>query len=709
MTRIRSASTTLVVLSALALLPAALGGQQAAPAQRGTAVVSGRIVGADTRAPLASAIVELMRIADSTQVAGVLTDAQGRFRLLRMPEGTFFVRITSLGYGVASTQTFEVATAEVRELGELALRVEAIALEPITVSAERSAVTFEADRTSYAVGMMPGTAGASVTELLGNIPELQVDIDGRVTLRNGGVTIYINGREAPIPPDQLAAWLEQLPADFLQKVEVIENPSSRYRAAGTGGVVNLVTREGVSLGVGGSVFANAGTRGQYGVGGRIDAQRGRWTVNGGGFFNLSDSENTGYDLRQNLFVDPAFLRQDSRSERSGQSSNANAQVRFEPSEGMQISLEGQFSRSGNDSEGLTTTTHLDDLQAPLLVFDRARASDESDRSFNLETGLSKEWEESEQELEVTVELQRGRQRQDSREETTESSGIEESALIPAELTLELERQLEDELSIEASWSRPLGESTQLELGYQGDWTSGDNDRLVREVEDPIAFPDGELTDRGHDQRERRQSLFATVDRRFGPAGVEVGVRAEHADLEFEVPTGQAFGADWLNFFPSANVSYRLAGGQLRLSYSRRVQRPGLSVLNPIDRSTDPSIRRIGNPDIEPQFTHSATLDASRQFSFGTVRLSPYYRASRNGWAEITSVDGVGVATRTYQNVASSSSYGTSLTYSLRDRAAWRGSVSLSARREIRDASNLDALYSCITGRFSTRANLNGRV
>src|SRR5690606_25974020 len=120
----------------------------------------------------------------------------------------------------------------------------------------------------------------------------------------------------PMSGDALAIFLEQFPADYLQKIEVIDNPSARYDAEGSGGIVNLVMKEGVELGFSGSVFANAGTRGQYGMGGRGTLQKGEWTYNGGGFLRLSDSERTGFDLRQNLLTDPAFVRQDSWSDRS---------------------------------------------------------------------------------------------------------------------------------------------------------------------------------------------------------------------------------------------------------------------------------------------------------------------------------------------------------------------------------------------------------
>jgi outer membrane cobalamin receptor len=698
-----------VLIAVAALLPAGLAGQE--PSQpRGSAVVSGRVVGADTRAPLPSAIVELVRARDSLRVGGTLTDAQGRFRVERVPAGVFLVRLTSLGYGTVSTETFEVAEGEARQLGALALVVEAVALAPITVSAERTAVVYEADRTSYNVGVMVGTAGASVSQMLATIPELQVDIDGRVTLRDGAVSIYINGREAPMTGDALAVFLEQLPADLLTRVEVIDNPSARYDARGSGGVINLVTREDVELGMSGSVFANAGTRGQYGVGGRATLQRGAWTVNGGGFLRLSDSETTGYDLRQNLYVDPAFLRQDSRSERSGLSTNLDLELEYEPAEGTRLFVQGRATGSGDDSGGLTTTTHLDDLSAPILTYGRARTSEGRDLSLDLSTGFSREWEAAEQELQIEVGLQRGSQRQDGREEITERTDLGPGDLIPAELTVEEERELETELSVEASYARTLGEDTELEVGYEAERTESDNDRLVREVEDPIATPDGETTNRGHDQRELTHSVFATLQRGFGALSVEGGLRSEWLDVRFALPTGLRFGRAYQDLYPSANVAYRLGDDwRFRLSYSRRVEHPSMTVLNPVDRSTDPNRRRVGNPDIEPQFTHSLSMEATWSVVGGSLRLSPYYRVSRNGWTEMTTVDDRGVATETYQNVASRESYGGSLTYSLRERDGWGGNVGLSAQREIRDASNLDARYSGATTRFSTRASVTGRV
>ena len=699
-----------LALSALFLAIAPATAQEPPALRPGTAIVLATVTAGDTGEPVPNASVELWSADDSTRVAQALTNAEGLFRFGQLREGRYFVRFVSVGYGEVFTEQFELADDETRNLGTLRLPVQAVALAPIEVSSERTAVTFEADRTSYNLGVM-GAEGRSVTETFQSIPELEVNIDGGITLRGNAPAIYINGRPAPMTGEALTIFLEQFPADYLQKIEVLDNPSARFGAEGSGGVINLVMKEGVELGLSGSVFANAGTRGQYGAGARGTLQRGPWTFNGGTFLRLSDNESTNYDLRQNLVADPAFLRQDSRSDRSGLSGNVDLETRYQASERLRLYAEGGLRRSGSESERFNTTTHMDNLENTILVYDRFSASDSRRLSANFSTGFDYEWERREHELEFEIQVRTGSRRGDSREEITAEGDFGDDELLPAELTLEDEEELEREVSLEVDYTRPLDENTRLEVGYDVEFEKSDNDNLIRFIDDPDNAADGMLSDRGYNQRETKHSAYTTVRRQFGDIGVQVGLRAEHLTLDFDVPSAaESFRRDYFDLFPSANVSYRFdESKQLRLSYSRRIGRPGANVLNPIDLSTDPLNRRIGNPDIDPQYTHSLSMHASWSGTAGNLRLSPYYQKSTNDWAPITTVDEQGIATRTYQNVASQQSYGASLTYSLRQRDGWGGHFSISGRRTIRDASNLAARYSGSSFRWSSRANLNARI
>lgn len=675
----------------------------------GPSTLLGRIVAGDTGEPLEGVVVEAWWAADSTRLAQSASGANGRFLIGRLPEGDYYLRLDRLGYATVTTEAFELAYGETRDLGTLALPVEALELAPITVSAERTAVTFEADRTSYNVGVMGGTEGASVMEALRGIPELQVDIDGRVTLRGATPVIYIDGRPAPMTGEALALFLEQFPADYIEKIELMENPSARYSAEGSGGILNIVLKEGVELGLSGSVHVNGGTRGQYGGGVRGTLQRGPWTLNGAGFFRLTDVERTSFDLRQNLLTDPAYLRQDAWTDRTGQSGSVSLQTRYEPTERMRFYVSGRMSRSGRDASGSTTTTHLDDGQAPILTYDRATTSDASGLSGDVSAGFDYRWEPRRHELEVEARIRRGRDLEDGREEIT-SDVLQDGVLIPAELTLDDQAERGRERLLKVDYTRPWGEDGRLEVGFATGYDVADRDRLIRFIEDPQAAPDGTLSDRGYEHSELVSSAYMTLGRQLGPVGLQAGLRAERTDTRLAIPTGEEFRSDYLNLFPSARASYRLSDNrQLRLSYSRRLQRPSASMLNPVNRSTDPLTRRVGNPYVEPQLTHSVSLDASQSGSKGNIRLSTYYRRTTNDWAETITVDSSGVSTRTYQNLASQASYGLSLTYSLRPVEGWNGFVSVSGRRVVRDASNLDPRYSGNSFRWSSRARIDAML
>jgi len=696
-----------LMLAGMGLLLAA-----AAPlrAQGPTAQVRGRVVAKETGEPLASANVVLRRPGGDVVHAGA-TDARGNFHLTGLQPGVYSFEVSYIGYAPHRRELAFVAGASI-DLGVLELAVEAISLQGVTVETERPPVVFAPDRDVYTLESLPGADGGVATELLSSIPDIEVDFDGTVTLRGSSPRIYINGRPAPMEGEALAAFLEQFPADQIARIEVIPNPSARFDAEGSGGIINIVLKEGASLGVNGSVFANLDTRGAAGGGGRMTWQRGRLTIHGNAFLRHSDQETTGFDLRQNLLDDPPTkLRQDNWSERGGLSGNGRLAAELQVGSRTLLRAEGRFSDFGSDSERLNTTTHMDHLDQWTQRYSRTSRTESVRRSLDGMLSLTHEFEPERHSLEIEFQYETGRDDEDEWVETEFELLADDAAVVPADLMIEDTDEREREMTLEVDYVRPLGELGQIEIGYRGNFQTQDTRRRLDEIEQTEDGPNSTTTLRGFTYDETYHSGYVTLSRKLGPVGIQVGTRVQHADTRFEVPTGKVFENSGVDFFPSANLTYDLGEGRrVRLSYSRRTRRPPPWNLNPIDESTDPLNRQVGNPDLEPQYAHSFGLDVSTSTSWGTVRLAPYYRRVVNDWARIRTVDENGVSTTTWENVATQESYGASLTASIRQVNGWGGFVSLNARGEDRDASNLSSTN--ISGRtfhWSVRGNVSGTL
>lgn len=670
-------------------------------------LIRGTVRAADTQQPLPAADIVVRSAADTSRVvATARTLPNGLFRITGTPPGTYVVQALFIGYSPVS-ERITLAANDTVDVGSLELSVAAIALEGVTVQTERAPATFAPDRTIYSTQDMPVASGGVATEVLRSIPELEVDIDGAVQLRGSSPEIYLNGRPAPMQGEALTVFLQQFPADRIERVEVIPNPSARYNAEGAGGIVNIVLKDDVDLGLSGSVFANAGTRGDVGAGGRLAMQRGPLTLFGGAFARYSNSEDTSFDLRKNLVTVPeTFLRQDSRNEREGLSGSIDLTAEYELTGSSMFWVEGRLSRFGFDRDAVTTTTQLDADSIPTQRYTRTSVRDS--RRSNVSGTLGYRWapDPRNHELSIELELDRDGNDEDDDVQTLLELADPGAPITPADVTLLTLEEAERELSLRVDYTRPLGEETQLEIGVRSELETLDEDRLLELIDDGTA----NVIESGFEHRELFNSIYGTLTRRFGRFGAQLGLRAERADTRFTLPDGESFENDYGSLFPSANISYELSEGtQARLSYTRRIRRPRSSFLNPIDDSTDPLNRTIGNPYLEPQYTNSFSLDLSRTARWGTLRLSPYYRSTDNDWAQIKTVDEDGVSTVTWENVASQQSYGASLTASLRPISGWGGFASISMNREERDASNLAETYSGSSTRWSARANINGAL
>jgi hypothetical protein len=266
------------------------------------------------------------------------------------------------------------------------------------------------------------------------------------------------------------------------------------------------------------------------------------------------------------------------------------------------------------------------------------------------------------------------------------------------------------LSIQADYVRPLGDA-RLELGYRAWQRDQDNDNLLRRFAMEEAAELDEQLHSGYDYREIFHSLYATYGKTIGSFGFQAGLRAELSSTRFFSPVRDSvFDRDYNTLFPSLNVSYTPQPGRtIRLLYSKRVSRPAPFYLDPFVPPTDPLNRSFGNPELEPSYTQSYTLDATWTGRLGTLRVAPYYRRTSDVWERIRTVDSDGVATSVWQNSASARAYGSNFTVSLASAGRLSGSTSFGIYRDIRDGTNLSPEYRSSAFLWSLGGNLGIRL
>lgn len=680
-------------------------------AQGGAGVVQGVVV-SSTGAPLAGVRVAALR-ADSS-IAGAETSAEnGRFSIRGLSAGQYRLAATLVGYAPYSGPALTVSTASSSvDAGTIRMSAAVTMLQGLEVTAERSAVIVAPDRTIYSTSDMPVAAGGMATDVLRSVPELEVDINGGVQLKGTTPQIYINGRPSPIKGEALDQFLQQFPADRIDRIEVIASPGARFEAEGAGGIVNVVLKKDVSLGLSGNVYVNGGTRGDIGSGARITYQNGPLTLFSGGFLRLSHRDQTSYDLRQNLISEPVtFFQQNATSEQDGTSGNMDLSAELRTSDRGTLWGEASGYRSSRDETELNAYTIMDALQSPTLRYNRPTTESQTHLSTEFGLGYKHVLEQRRHEFEIQVRTERDGEDEDSRIVQQLLTLEGDDAGLPRELTTDVTDQAETENSLRADYTRPMGEEGKIEVGYRGEISNTDNGRVQEIFHDPSATVPIRSTDVGFAFREMFNSGYLSVSQALGRLRVQGGVRAERSNTRLTLPNAnRPFERSYTSVFPNANIAYDLQHGrEVRLSYSRRIRRPNAWILDPTDRSTDPLNRSVGNPDIDPSYTESVNLDASWSGQVGTLRMSPYYRHTRNDWERIKSVDTLGVSTVTWENLASVDSYGSSLTASLRPMGAFSGSLSLSAYREERNASNLTLDFSGTSMRYSAHSNIMARV
>ena len=653
----------------------------------------GRITGVvvDGESPLQNVAITLRSAADSAVITGIMTDATGRFVLEALPLGEYRIRVSYIGYLPRESETIALTAAESAvDLGSIQLEVSAVALDAVVAEAERSGVIIEADRTTYATEAMPVAETGTGVDVLRAVPELEVDVDNNVKLRgNRPAAIHINGRPAPLRGEQLANFLEQLPGNRIARVEVMPNPSARHDPEGMGGIVNIVLKDQLDLGLSGSLSANASTRNRQFLNGRLNYQRGPLTVFAGAGANRYESEQTSYDRRENLIADPiTIVEQNAASDNRSHGWNLDWTAELKVGEKATL-WSNAWMFNGGGSGGGVTGYDISGAGVAQERYDRASDQSQSWHNFNIGAGFKQVFEQQKRELTIDGRWTNGGHESDIL--LTRHMVLQNGAPVdvPDEITDNEQDVGDGQLSLQADYFAPFA-GGRIDLGYKAWRRTQNGDNLLQVFASPDDDTPASRVTSGFDFEEIFHSLYWTWARTFGRFGIQGGLRAERAETEFRsLVTGEEYERPYNTLFPSANLSWTPKPGRtVRLLYARRISRPHPYYLDPAVPVTDPLNRYTGNPDLRPSPTQSITLDGSITGRYGTLRVAPYYRYSTDVWERIRTVDEDGIATTRWENAASSKAYGSSFTISLPPSGRLTGSTSFSVYRDERDGTNI---------------------
>ena len=671
------------------------------------ASVRGSFVGGTPPAPLEGVEVVLRRTADSTVVAHTTTGADGHFRVDSLRFDHYLLRASLLGYqpwlraDVALNET-----APDLDLGRNVLTVSPIAVKGVDVASERATAIIAPDRNIYLTKDMPAATTGNATDVLRGVPELDVDIDGHVSIRGStSVTIQINGRVSPMKGDDLVNYLRQMSGSRIERVEVAANPSAKYDPEGMAGIVNIVLKDKVDLGLSGSFNFVIGGR-YSSPGARIAYQKGGLTASGG----LSGSLNR-YTWGSNVFRQTYLTAPPSTyaaiNDYTSRGLFGNADASFDYTLTKRATLYGTINGflGSQDSHGSGAYVLNDSTQSETSRYLRADDGDWNGHTPSITLGLQHQVQagKNERSLELLSSGSIGGQNNHVVRQTVVPQGIDD----------QLTRLAGDndyrERSVQFDDTHPLGKKGKLELGYKGmeRITTNASDLLV------VAGPAGSPATDGSafEDRERFHSAYLTLGTVFGPLSGQLGARGELADREFDArSTGIRYDKDYQSLFPSANVAWDFGKGRtLRFTYSKRIERPSSYLLNPDVPSTDSLNRFVGNPYLGPKFTHSYSIDAGWTGSAGLIRLTPYFRDTYDNWDVVSQVDESGAAVSTWLNASSVQVLGLTLTASLRQQGKLGGTVSVGISRDHHDASNLSGAFLHDVVGWSGNGNLTYRL
>lgn len=631
--------------------------------------VKGQVI-EGTGDPIPYAAVAVMNL-DSQLVGGVATDLEGRFNI-PLEQGTYKIRVQFL-----SMQDLWLNEVEVKgwlDLGQLTLTPSALDLEGVEIQAERSYMEMELDKRVFHVGKDVSSHGANATQVLEQIPAVQVDVEGNVSLRGSdNVRIMIDGKPVEFTGGDAATVLKLIPGNTIEKVEMITNPSARYDASGEVGIINIVLKEERRKGLTGSWNVKTGYPYQAGTWGNLDFRKGKWTLFTSAGIDYRERWGAGGIDMRFTYPDTTYgYTRDRNHSSSGYGYNGKIGVAYD---WKKQNLSVTASLRNNHSDNLVENQYNDWDALNNRVGGAFRTENEiEDRTRpNVSFNYRRTYEQEGREWTA-----RGRVSMGGSEVSSVISEVNENnAIAPIDQSSFNNRNNFSWL-LKTDYVHPVDSSLKWEAGGQASHRINGTDFGVSFLNEGVWESLPKFTN-DITYEEIIYAGYLLGAKTWKKWSFQTGLRMEYTDLNTYDASGELNNRRiYPGWFPSGHVTYKLPKRQsLQASYSRRIDRPHFWHLIPFFNFPDSRNLFSGNPNLNPNFTNAFELNYLRNFDKGSLTVQSFYRKSKGVVTFVQLQDSADFTRMFPINLGSSQNAGFDLSGDYRPNKVWtfRGSVS----------------------------------
>jgi ferric enterobactin receptor len=699
-------------------------------------IITGKIIDAVSKSPLEYATVALHKASDSSLVTGATTDKNGIFTITAKP-GKYYAKLEFISFETSAIGDITISDSQRKvDLGVVALSATAEEVAEVEIRAEKSSTQIMLDKKVFNVGQDLANQGGTASDILDNVPSVAVDVEGNVSLRgNQNVRILVDGKPSGLVGIGNTDGLKQIPANMIDRVEVITNPSARYEAEGTVGIINIILKKDKRKGLNGTFNVSAGYNGVF-----ITplANSDKIPLSLGTAINLNYRKknfnfflNTGVDQQNNpgggttyqeFYRADTFITDFNRQHmRSGLGLNIRFGADYYITE--KDVLTASFFYQPNTDENYAEVTYDDKLLSngsmyPLGITLRSDMEDESESNYEGALNYKKTFAQKDRQFTADFRFQtNGEVAQSVIKQFFDSENIPSLSSIPQLTQRSSNDESEKNYQLQLDYVHPFKENGKFEFGYRGILRTIENGFAVEE--DTLGNGNYYLIESVSDNfiyDENIQAVYTSVGDKIKKFSYLVGLRYENAQITTTSVKLDSVNTRTYNspFFPSVFLSYDLPKkNAMQFSYSRRVRRPGFRELNPFYSFTDARNRFGGNPNLNPEFTHSMELSHIKYFEKSTITSAVYYRITNGSVQRLRRIeiqDGDTITIIQPVNLDQSFSYGLEFTFNVEPTKWLRLNGNFNFFRSIlpQTPSPFDPNYTLSNDAYSWSANLTSR-